>query len=531
MSFFLRTSSQCDSKSWSFCQYDSKNWTYLVFQYDSKNWTFLLILTQRSERFFEYDSKNWIFLNMTQKNRTFLFLEYDSKNWLFFNMIQRIEFLMTHKIEPPFWRRLKESNPFFWTQHQKLNFCLKIQKATFFFEKLEKSNHFQKKYDSKNWFFLFFFFFFPKMTQIFEFFHMTQRIEPLVMNLFSIWLKEMKFCFFHFDSKNWNPLFFSKCLKELNLSFIWAIFLHDSKNWLFSIWRKDFFKLTQKSWTHFFPWLKEMTLFLQNDAQNWTLILNVTQRMEPFFLWIRRKELNPFFFECDAEIWILFSLNTTQRIESFLFEYDAKNWKLCLKWLEELNRENCSKTWTFFFELDSKNRTLFFECDSKFENFWLKNSQNIELFPKNYDSKNWFFLKKNDAKFFFKKIWFEEWNLLENMTFKQKHDSKNWTLLTLTRRTDFLGLKELNFSSNMAQRIELLLFSMSQRMGVFLVWRKELNPFPIWLKELDPFLNLTRRIQPFFWPWLERIEPFFCLNMIQILEPSFEYDSKKWTFF
>ena len=387
------------------------------FDIDSKKWTF-----------FEYDSKNWIFLNMTQKNRTFLFLEYDSKNWLFFNMIQRIEFFNDSQNRTTFLKTTQRIEPIFLNATSKIELLFKNTKSDFFFFWKTRKNQtiFRKiwlkelffcflfskndsniwifSYDSKNW------------TSCYEpLFNMTQRDEVLFF-----------FFFFHFDSKNWNPLFFSKCLKELNLSFIWATFLHDSKNWIFSIWRKDFFKLTQKSWTHFFPWLEEMTLFLQNDAQNWTLSLNTTQRIEPFFLWIRRKELNPFFFEYDAEIWILFSLNTTQRIESFLFEYDAKNWKLFLKRTRRIepSRKNCSKTWTFFFELDSKNRTLFLNVTQNLKIFGWKIVKTLNSFQKittqriDFFSKKWckvfFFWKKSDSKNgTFLKIWLSNKNMTQ----------------------------------------------------------------------------------------------------------------------
>ena len=276
------------------------------FDIDSKKWTF-----------FEYDSKNWIFLNMTQKNRTFLFLEYDSKNWLFFNMIQRIEFLMTHKIEPPFWRRLKESNPFFWTQHQKLNFCLKIQKATFFFfEKLEKIKPFSEKYDSKNWFFLFFFFFSKNDSNIWIFsydsknwtscyeplFNMTQRDEVL---FFSFWLKELKPFVFLKMSQRIEPLFhmsyFFTRLKELTFfNMTQRFFQIDSKE------LNSLFSMTQRNDLVSPKWRTELNPYFERDAKNGTLFsLNTTQRIEPFFLWMRRRDLNPFFFEYDAENWIL----------------------------------------------------------------------------------------------------------------------------------------------------------------------------------------------------------------------------------
>ena len=85
----------------------------------------------------------------------------------------------------------------------------------------------------------------------------------------------------------------------------------------------------------------------------------------------------------------------------------------------------------------------------------------------------------------------------------------------------------------MTQRIEHLFSKMTQRIQLFLIW----------LKELNPFFNTTRRIEPFFlqydaenwsfcsWIWRRELNLLF-LNMTQRIEPFFlEYDSKSWTFF
>ena len=295
----------------------------------------------------------------------------------------------------------------------------------------------------------FFVFFFPKMTQIFEFF---------------IWLKELNLLLwtsFQYDSKRWSFVFFSFWLKELK-PFVFP--QNVSKNWtslsyellfdttqrieFFQYDAKIFSNLTQKSWTHFFPWLKEMTLFLPKwrtelnpyfecDAKDGTLFsLNTTQRIEPFFLWIRRRELNPFFFEYDAENWIL-SLWIWRKELKALFIM-TRRIEPSRKLLKDLNL----LFWTWL-----KESNPFFEYDSKFENFWLKNGQNIELFPKNYDSKNWFFLKKMMQSFFFWK----------------KSDSKNGTFLKI-----WLSNK------NMTQIIE---------------------PFLLWFGE---FFFKTQRIELFF---------------------------------
>ena len=140
---------------------------------------------------------------------------------------------------------------------------------------------------------------------------------------------------FYFDSETW---FFLR-LKELNFSSNMA----QRIEFLFSISQRigvfqyDSLKITQRI---VFSWLEELIFFL-NMSQRIQLFfqirrkelhpfLNTTQRIEPFFLWIRRKELNPL------------SLNMTQRIESFLtrrtdFFLESKNWTFLQIWLEELN--------------------------------------------------------------------------------------------------------------------------------------------------------------------------------------------------
>ena len=155
------------------------------------------------------------------------------------------------------------------------------------------------QHDSENCFFLNllkFFFYWTRRIEPFLF-NTTQRIEPL----FKMWL------FFN-DLKNWTSFFFfGKITQRIGL---------DSKTW----WLPDL-KLLSWIMTLFFEkkkllkeldqifWLKE--LFLLYDSKNCTL-----------FLWIWRKELNPF------------SLNMTQRIEPF--ENDAENWTLFLFCRKEL---------------------------------------------------------------------------------------------------------------------------------------------------------------------------------------------------
>ena len=121
--------------------------------------------------------------------------------------------------------------------------------------------------------------------------------------------------------------FFSKCLKEYNLSFIWT-----------------FFDMTQRTYLLFFLKITQRIDFFQKyDSKNWT----------SFWVWLKRIELTFFeydsmnrshFFECDSiEIWV---------------EKKTKNWFFSSK----LNfSSHDSKNWTFFFlNLDSKNWTFYY---------------------------------------------------------------------------------------------------------------------------------------------------------------------------
>ena len=281
-------------------------WTWLKRIEPSSFWS----MTQRIELFFfGIWPKELIFLWLTESNHLF---EDDSKN-----------------------------RPHFFERNLNWTFVEKNRKWTFFLKNSKISHHFQKnrtqriepffcfeKNNSNDW--SFFIWLkelnpFLNMTHRIDFFFFEIRIRLTELNLFSlIWL------FFSKESNNWN-------------------FQYDSKNWtsfyepLFNMTQRDevFFQIDSKSCTHFFPWLKEITLFLQNDAQNWILILSMTQRMEPLF-----------------------------------FEYDAKNWTLCLKRLGELNfREKIAPS---FFELDSKNWTFFLNWLKEWN--FVKTIQTIELF-------------------------------------------------------------------------------------------------------------------------------------------------------
>ena len=60
-------------------------------------------------------------------------------------------------------------------------------------------------------------------------------------------------------------------------------------------------------------WLKELNPSFQHDSKNWTLLFNMTHRIEPFFFKMSQR-IEPFL------------LNTTQRIEPFFFFSNSKNW-------------------------------------------------------------------------------------------------------------------------------------------------------------------------------------------------------------
>ena len=126
-----------------------------------------------------------------------------------------------------------------------------------------------------------------KKTQTNEFLSMTHRNEPLFLNFFK--MTQRVEVFFQYVSKNQNVsknwTFFFKMLKELNLSFIWTTFLHDSTNWTFS-------QFDSKSWAFFLMWLKELDFFLNMTRRINFFFLNMTQRSELCWTW--PKEVSSF---------------------------------------------------------------------------------------------------------------------------------------------------------------------------------------------------------------------------------------------
>ena len=153
--------------------------------------------------------------------------------------------------------------------------------------------------------------------------------------------------------------------------------------------------------------------FLQFDSNGWTFLLNMTQRIEPFyfmtlrvepFYWIWLKELNLFlsithFFlsmtkrkelsEKRLKELIFFFLKMSEKNEP-VRKKSSNNWtfffawltelNLCLEiWLQELNSLNDSSSWTSFY--DSWNWTLFLWIWFFFyiEPFFFNTTQRIEI--------------------------------------------------------------------------------------------------------------------------------------------------------
>ena len=306
---------------------------------------------------------------------------------------------------------------------------------------------------------------------------MTLRIE-----LFQIWLKEMNYFFFKNDSKN----FFQK---KKNL-----------KEFFFNISQRIDFNMTQRIESFLSFWRKELKTFSSNmtqrienfffeyDAKNWTLFLWIWRKELNLLLWMRRKELNLFLFLKELSLWLkelnLFSLNMTQRIESFfeknqrieplLFNNMTQRIELFMKGLIELNlflwtsSQYDSKSWSLFLSMTPRVELFFFQYDSKnwiFSSIWHKElcvfdymTQRIEpLFE--YDSKNWIifwvWLKENRTLFFLKKSSMNRTHFLKmtqrNEPFGWKKSSNNWT-----------------FFFDMTQRIEPRFLE---------IWLKELNSF------------------------------------------------------
>ena len=316
------------------------------------------------------------------------------------------------------------------------------------------------------------------------------------MNLFSIWLKELK-SFFQYDAKNWTFLVFQydsknwtffKMLMELNLSSIWITFLHDSQwtlSWSIRVKEWNFFTKKRlkvlnlfETWTPFWIWLKELNFFLHWTQRIELFFNNMTQRIEPFCVWVQNwmisKKIHPKKMYERIEPF----RNMTHRIEFFWNEKDSQNWTLLFTDRSEPFFSTWLKEW-FFFWLTQKNWTL---CQKK--------SQRVELFFSDSEVKNCFLFQLDSKNWTFFTICLNELNLFleydpQNWTFFQydwknselfkNYDSLNWTFFAKKKKwlnalnLSVIRLTELNF---------------------FLIRLKELNLpffFEIWLKESNPF--------------------------------------------
>ena len=239
---------------------------------------------------------------------------------------------------------------------------------------------------------------------------MTHGIEPF----FPTWLIVIESFFFWHDSKNWT--LFGIWLKELK---IFHEFLTQRIESFLNMTRKSelfsWMWLTELN----FLWLKELSFFSMTK-----ILLNTTQRIEPFFFW---KFVQRTFFQYDSLNWTYFS---ALPIEWNTWENDSKNWTFIAIKHDTKNWTSCEikfvlhdpKNWTFSnmtqriepFWPDSKNWAFFFfffflNVTHRIEFFFLKVTQRIELFWKmtpridflknitikklvfGWDSKNWLF--------------------------------------------------------------------------------------------------------------------------------------------
>ena len=222
--------------------YDAKIWTLFqhitqridFFEKESKNWTFWWIWLKELNSFWKCDSKNWtLFGSMPQ--RIELFLEVCTKKFNFFsNTTQRIEFfqIWLKDLNLSFWHDSKFWTFFFWcTRLKELNLLMNM------------TRFFRKK--------------------------LTQRIETLSMTLETT--QSTDFWFFQkYDSQNCNFFFSKLWLKELNF---WSV-TQRIEPFETITHRTELFFVTQRIELFFFcVLLKELNLFL-----------NITQRIEPFFI-------------------------------------------------------------------------------------------------------------------------------------------------------------------------------------------------------------------------------------------------------
>ena len=421
---------------WTF-SYDSKNctvsWIWLqeldLFQNDSKNWTFsskwlknfVLWIWLRID-FFDYDSQKGIVL-FTLTLTIEPFSKYDPKDWTFL-----IDWLIWSKGLFFLWW-VTESNTFLNTKELNLLLFLRRKELNhFFFWRLNwtlfrsKELNILFEYDSQNWTL---------------FWNVTQRIEPDFQKI---------------DSKNWS--LFTRRLKELNP-------LH---------------KMTQRIEPFFLKvWPSTIEPFEKYDSKDWTLLFNMTQRIEPsFHKWL--EDLNFLLQICLIESNFFLKKKKKRWLQELIFwKYQSKyrNFILMTQRIELFFLKNMTHGTEPFFHVTHGIEPFFPTWLIVIESFFFDMTQRIEPFLE-YDSKSWKF---------FMNFWLKELNLfwiwLENLNF-------SWMWLT-----------ELNFLT----RIEF--FSVWQRFcwirlkesNLFLKICSKNFFFSVWFSELNLFFSITYRME------------------------------------
>ena len=297
---------------------------------------------------------------------------------------------------------------------------------------------------------------------------------------------------FFFDSKNWT--FFEYDSKN------WTSFM--SQNWIF-LWLTTqrielFFEYDSKYWDSFSIWLKELNLLLANDSKTWTLFYICLKELN--LSWKRKRwleELTDLLKNMNQIIETLM----TQRIELLLKKTVTHRTEPFFHMIHRI--EPFFPTWRV------KNWTLLFNMTQRIGPFFFTNVSSKIFFCKKY-SKNW-------TCFW---VWLKELNLFE-------HDSKNWFFLNMIHRNE-------PFFQHYSK--DGTFESMTQRIGHFLIWLKELNLLfymtprtelffrgielffsQIWIKELI-FQKFHFKLLTFFFKWLtelnssyrtQRLENFF----------------------
>ena len=208
---------------------------------------------------------------------------------------------------------------------------------------------------------------------------MTQRVEVF----FFILTQRIETLYFLNVSKNWTSLSYE------------LLFYTTQRIEFFSMWRKDFFKLTPRVEPTFFhdskkwPCFSKMTHWIESFFFEDDFFFFLTQRIElNFFFQIERMELC--FEKNDSNNWTSL-MNITQKDDSknwTFSKHDSQNCFLKGKGLTEWNPSFHWQKWTLLFNMTHSIEPFF--------STWLK-----EWFFFLIDSKNWTLCQKKSLK---------EWN-------------------------------------------------------------------------------------------------------------------------